>query len=135
MFIRADEVGDAAILDWTVFVTPFRPAVWKLVAGYCVACAVVIKVLGYSFSSFAPVAIVKDLVYNSYVVFRSNLGGPPYPIAGDKTAHLKAFLFSIFFASNIVWMSYRASLTSELSNRELKMPFITLEDLLESDYR
>ncbi len=78
---------------------------------------------------------MKDLVYNGYIVFRSNLGGAPQPIAGDKTPQLKVLLFSIFFVSNIVWMSYRASLTSELSSKQLKMPFITLEELMESNYR
>ncbi len=75
-----------------------------------------------------------DYVYNCYIMFRSNLGGAPYPIDGDKTTPLKSLLFSIFLASNIIWMSYRASLISELTSSEVKLPFITLTELLESNY-
>ena len=85
-----------------------------------------------SLSSFQ---MIGDLIYLYWIAFRSNLGGPPPPIEGDQKAPLRVTLFSIFFVANIVFMCYRASLTSELSTRKPKMPFITLNDLLISDYQ
>ncbi len=78
---------------------------------------------------------IKALARNIYVVFVSNFGAAPPRKSHEATPHLGCFLFSIFVATNVVWMAYRASLTSELSVREIKMPFITLEELLESDYK
>ena len=74
-------------------------------------------------------------VVNFYTVFRSNLGAQPTSAPKEVKVQLRCLLFSIFFASNIVWMAYRASLTSELSTRQVQMPFITLEELHKSDYK
>ncbi len=76
-----------------------------------------------------------DLANIYWISFRSNLGGQPPPIPGDKRLPLRVTLFAIFLVANVVFMCYRASLTSELSNRKSKMPFITLEQLLASDFQ
>ncbi len=70
-----------------------------------------------------------------FLVFRSNLGASSSSVPNEKAVNPRLLLFSIFFASNIVWMAYRASLTSELSTRQVKMPFLTLEELYHSDYK
>ncbi len=140
-----------------MYLDPFATPVWQILFIYCCLCSVVIQLVALAVQSNKPYGCiyifyrifvskryfrscyltqtVKELVYNYYIVFRSNLGGAPFPIQGDKTFQMKSLLFSIFFASNIVWMSYRASLTSELSSMKLKLPFSTLEELLQSNYR
>ncbi len=76
-----------------------------------------------------------DLINIYWIAFRSNLGGQPPAMRGDKVFSFRAMLFAIFFVANIVFMCYRASLTSELSNRKVRMPFYDLEGVLHSDFQ
>ena len=48
---------------------------------------------------------------------------------------LRLLLAVSLFASSLVFMCYRASLTAELASRRNRLPFSRLEHLLESDYR
>ena len=48
---------------------------------------------------------------------------------------LKLFVFVIFFFGNIVFMSYRASLTSELSVTRETLPFDSVPGMYEAEYR
>ncbi len=50
---------------------------------------------------------------------------------GDR---LRTLLFGYSLVGTVIWISYRASLTSNLAIREPALPFITLEGLLVSDY-
>lgn len=59
----------------------------------------------------------------------------PGKIAFDHKATLRFLLFGIFLTGNVVFMSYKASLTSKLAVRERVLPFQNLEDFLASDYR
>ena len=47
----------------------------------------------------------------------------------------RILLFIVFFFGNLVFMTYKASLTSELSTRRQILPFDSLERLIQSDYR
>jgi hypothetical protein len=44
-------------------------------------------------------------------------------------------IFTSLLAGTVVWISYRASLTSELSVAKKKLPFNDLESLSNTDYR
>ena len=48
---------------------------------------------------------------------------------------LKTILFGCLLAGVIIWGAYQASLTSELSVKKLKLPFIDPETLHQSDFR
>ena len=61
---------------------------------------------------------VGDVCNTYWVCFRSNLGGQPTELLGDDRQPLRILLFAVFLACNIIFMSYRASLTSELVTRE-----------------
>ncbi len=79
--------------------------------------------------------IIVDFFYYCHTMLRACLGGPPSEQPNDQSPRLKVFLFTVLFTSNILWSGYRASLTSKLVQRELKMPFTTLDEFLDSDYR
>ena len=53
----------------------------------------------------------------------------------ERTDMFKVILLSTLFWGNVVFMAYRASLTSELSARRSKLPFTNLEEFLGSNYR
>ena len=78
---------------------------------------------------------MEDMIFYKWIVICSYFGKGPPKINSDDRAPFKIWLFSIFLVGNVVWMSYRASLTSELSNRTHKKPFSNLEELLHSDFQ
>ena len=82
-----------------------------------------------------PLRILEDLFFYKWMVICSYFGKGPPKISSDERGPFKILLFSIFLVSNVIWMSYRASLTSELSNRTHKKPFSNLEDLLQSEFQ
>ncbi len=45
------------------------------------------------------------------------------------------FVFSVLLTGNLVFMSYRAAITSDLAVWSIKMPFSSLSALLETEYR
>ena len=48
---------------------------------------------------------------------------------------VRALLLCMFLTGNVVFIGYRASLTSNLSVRSLALPFNDLQTLLESDFK
>ncbi len=73
----------------------------------------------------------KDL----YIILRSLFGSAPYSVVGAKMGPVKVFVFFVFLTSTVLWSVYRAALTSKLVTQRAKMPFSSLEELLQSDYR
>lgn len=71
---------------------------------------------------------------HSWLIFCSYLGRKPPSVPFERRFPLRVLLFAIFLAGNVIFMSYRASLTSELSVRDSRMPFKDLEGLLATDY-
>ena len=71
---------------------------------------------------------------SQYIIFLLYAGGVKTRFHQGNNGFLRVLLFSVFLSGNVVFMSYRASLTAELAVKEDKMPFTTLEGLLNSDY-
>ncbi|TRY78407.1 hypothetical protein TCAL_13946 [Tigriopus californicus] len=79
----------------------------------------------------------EDLIMYYWIVLCTYFG-KAFPLGSGKTplpASKQWLFFTIMFVGNVMLMAYRASLTSELSNRTKKWPFITLDQLLISDYQ
>jgi hypothetical protein len=65
----------------------------------------------------------------------ANFGGKPVPSKFDTIQSYRFVIFTLLLAGTVVWISYRASLTSELSTAVTKLPFNDLESLSKTDYR
>ena len=65
--------------------------------------------------------------------FKANVGGKPNKI--EENTIYQILLFTCLLVGSVIWMAYRASLTSELSVRKMMFPFNNLETLLVSDYK
>jgi len=65
-----------------------------------------------------------------WTVFSSYFGGKPSNVIKNHQIGLRILVFSILLTGNVVFMAYRASVTSELSVWTLKMPFYDLQGLL-----
>jgi hypothetical protein len=58
------------------------------------------------------------------------------PMTGKmKFVTFRWTLFNCLLVGSLVWISYRAALTSELSVIKTKLPFTDLKSLAETDYR
>ena len=63
-----------------------------------------------------------------------NFGGKPLTSNINHTNNYKTIMFSALLSGLVIWISYRASLTSELSVVFKKYPFNDLDSLSKSNY-
>ena len=89
--------------------------------------------IGQFFSTSDKNYCFREYPKNVWVSIKANFGGEP-DLAHDNNV-FKIILFSCLLVGVITWGAYQASLTSELSVIKLKLPFIDLETLHESDYK
>ena len=138
--------ADAAeVTSWTAFVRPFAMDVWRILLVNALVFLVAVKAVETAYdlgrrkgSTVEPRkchGTVVELVFNYWFLFCSNFGKAVGSTRHGGKAPVRILLFSAMFVGNIIWMSYRASLTSELSNRAERLPFESLEELLVSDYQ
>ncbi len=76
------------------------------------------------------------MVGDFWMVGTSYFGRP----ATDKqrinaSSAINVLFLVVFFVGNIVFMSYKSSLTAELAVKRDKIPFNSLEELFQSEYR
>jgi hypothetical protein len=65
----------------------------------------------------------------------ANFGGKPGLSKLDTIQSYRFVIFTSLLTGTVVWISYRASLTSELSVAKTKLPFNDLESLSRTDYK
>ncbi len=68
------------------------------------------------------------------MAFTANFGGKPRNPIKNQSNSMRTLLFTCLFGGSVVWMAYRASITSDLSVIKVKYPFNNLETLLHTDY-
>ena len=76
-----------------------------------------------------------QLLTNCWLVFKSYFGGRSSEAPPGSRWGARFLFLSIFLTGNVVFIAYRGSITSELAILSLKLPFETLGQLLNSDYR
>ena len=74
-----------------------------------------------------------ELVFWKKLPLKTNFGGEPG--VENENVVFNTVLLECLVAGIVVWGAYQASLTSELSIIKLKLPFIDLQTLHESDYK
>ncbi len=65
----------------------------------------------------------------------ANVGGKPKAPLKQNTNSNRLVLFTTLLVGTIIWIGYRASITSELSSIKVVYPFNDLETLLDTDYQ
>jgi hypothetical protein len=76
---------------------------------------------------------LKNFIGHSWIALKANFGGKPASVHKNNSYQIAVFI--CLLTGSIVWIFYRAFLTSELSIVTLQQPFNDLETFLESDYR
>ena len=131
IFIKA--IDDRAI-SWSAFLNPFSHDMWIMLffVAAIISCffTLIERIFGPSKDyEFFMVHYLR----NFWVAFKANAGGKPS--STKKNTSYKIVLFDCLLVGSVVWMAYRASFTSELSVKKLKLPFNDLQSLSETDYK
>ena len=79
--------------------------------------------------------MVHSILTNIWSSLMSNFGGRHPPSSADNIGSYKTLLWTSLLSGLIIWMFYRAELTSELADQNTVHPFHDLESLSESGYK
>ena len=126
--------------SWVAFLFPFSLTLWKhlLLVGLC--CVLAIKAMEVIFAHLTGKKVgawktLEDLIFYYWGYMCTCLGKAFPSVSNGSRTSIRLLVVTIMLAGNITWMTYRASLTSELSNRVKRWPFNTLQGLLASQYQ
>ena len=121
--------------SWTAYLNPFSMELWLILFIVSLITSSFLTILERFFiKSITEKLPIFNFLKNLWVAFKANFGGKPNYSVPANTTH-KIVMFECLLVGSLIWMAYRASLTSELSVKKLKLPFNSLESLLTSDYR
>ena len=67
-----------------------------------------------------------------WFAFKANFGGSSNQVHQNSSSRIVTF--TCLFIGSLIWMVYRASVTSVLSTVKIRLPFTDLESLYRSDY-
>ena len=130
VFIKTIE--DEAI-SWTSYLNPFAHDMWILIIIVAVIISAVLTLIEKIFFAKNKGFILMEYLKNLWIAVKANAGGKPSKI--EKNTVYQIVLFHCLLVGSVIWMAYRASFTSELSVRKLKLPFNDLESLSKSNYK
>ena len=120
-------------LSWTAYINPFSNEMWLVLFLVSVVISLFLTSIEKWFcikdQEFTPM----NYLTNLWVALKANAGGKPSKLQ-KNTIH-QIVLFDCLLVGSVIWMAYRASLTSELSVTKLKLPFNDLESLSKTDYK
>ena len=140
-------------IAWTVFLQPFSYDLWTGLLIHSLLAVAALQVFDWYtskkegqrgfFSSQGPIEFLLELFLSFWNIICTYFGKPlthSLPTyKGRDIEHarpsVRLAFFTVIFVGSIVFMCYRASLTSELSTLKHKKPFEDLNGLLQSDYR
>lgn len=134
--------GDLEEPNWFVFKDPFSRGLWIFLGLATVGLGLTILFIDFLYDLKDDKNLSKlDLSYfmqvflHVWLVFSVYFGGKQ---ANPPTAERwgsRFFMLSILMFGTVTFMSYRASLTSELAQWRRKLPFSNLGEFLDSDYK
>lgn len=126
-------------LSWLTFTRPFANHLWLALFASAALVCLFLELFSALLDSCRGLSHCLGSVMETYLLlFFAYFAKRPEKFPGgehERTDMFKVILFSTLFWGNMVFMAYRASLTSELSVRLSKQPFSNLEEFLESDYQ
>ena len=126
---------DGQAISWSTFLNPFYIDMWLMILGVAVIIASILTFIEkfHGGLTSGKSSCFTDYLKNLCVALKSNFGGEHSSVI--KSVIYDIVLFDCLLVGSVVWMAYQASLTSELSVIKVKLPFIDLETLYESDYK
>ena len=120
-------------LSWTAYINPFSNDMWLVLFLVSLAVSFFLTLIERFFCSKDQGFLPVDYLTNLWVAIKANAGGKPSKLQ-KNTVH-RIVMFDCLLVGSVIWMAYRASFTSELSVKKLKLPFNDLESLSKTSYR
>ena len=120
-------------LSWTAYINPFSNDMWLVLFLVSLAVSFFLTLIERFFCSKDQGFLPVDYLTNLWVAIKANAGGKPSKLQ-KNTVH-RIVMFDCLLVGSVIWMAYRASFTSELSVKKLKLPFNDLESLSKTGYR
>lgn len=126
--------------EWLAFLYPLRAEVWTFLLLNSLALLLALKIFewfyrGKDFWTGNPIIIFVETIADFWMLGASYFGRKPNRSTTNEERAIRILLLLAFLSGNIVFMSYRASLTAELSVRRHASPFSTVEELSYSNYK
>ena len=121
-------------VSWKTFLNPLSNTLWVTLLIIAVVISCLLTGIEIMFTS-KRLSCFSICTANLWIAFKANFGGKPSFALDHKRVTLQIILFTCLLVGSVIWMAYRASLTSELSVIRVSKPFDSLESLLESDYK
>ena len=120
-------------LSWTAYINSFSNEMWLVLVLVSLVISFFLTLVERLFCSKDQGFTSMNFLTNLWVALKANAGGKPSKLQ-KNTVH-QIVLFDCLLVGSVIWMAYRASLTSELSVAKLKLPFNDLESLSKTDYK
>ena len=130
VFIKT--IDDRAI-SWTIFLNPLSYDVWIALILVGTVIAFILTGIEKLFGLTNGNCYFIECLKNFWIAMKANAGGKPSSV--PKNNAYQIVLFDCLLIGIIIWIIYRAELTSKLSVVKLKMPFNDLESLYKSNYK
>ena len=120
-------------LSWTAYSNPFSNEMWLVLFLVSLVISFFLTLIEKLFCSKDQVFTTMIFLTNLWVAIKANAGGKSSKL--QKNIIHRIVLFDCLLVGSVIWMAYRASFTSELSVKKLKLPFNDLESLSKTGYR
>ena len=120
-------------LSWTAYLNSFSNEMWLVLVLVSLVISFFLTLIERLFCSKDQKFTPMNFLTNLWIALKANAGGKPSKLQ-KNTVH-QIVLFDCLLVGSVIWMAYRASFTSELSVRKLKLPFNDLESLSKTDYK
>ncbi len=115
------------------FINPFAMDLWIVIHLMTAMLALVAFLATVKSKTFSVMLI--DYCGWFWTAWAANFGRKPYNNSWTKKASSRTLMLTTLLASNVIWIAYRASITSEFATIQETKPFDSLETLSETNYR
>lgn len=139
LFVMRGEHEKSTQQNWMIFLRPFS---WNLWVWGCLVNMVLVfasikgiasylkQWRGLDSTSGCSFTLVMWAAFSSYFGMRPDLSGPAF-----GTTSINIIVFFMSLVGTLIFMCYRAALTSELSVETIQPPFANVDEFIASDYR
>ena len=119
------------VMDLNTFTVPFTQNVWLTLFAISIFVATIKIMLTYYFGSIDLIHCISCL-WSSLI---SNFGGAPTITNIDSNQIYRFTIIVSLYCGTVIWISYRAKLTSELSVIDKHYPFTDLESFSRTNWK
>ena len=123
--------GSAENLDLTTFIAPFSIDIWVMIIVSSITIGFIKLIFKYNHGSI-EITDFFGFIWRSFI---ANFGGKPANTSLDLKPSYRLTVFVSLLSGAVIWITYRSSLTAELSDVSKKYPFYDIKGLLKSDWR